>query len=111
MTRYMVASFGGVRTSGRPNEQWFWTLVPARDEIKRRLQVRKLHRRAREGGRDFGTVERTWTHEGLEWRVVFSIDYCAVTRSHMDFNRSGGCTLYELRAETEAKRFVNPFKS
>jgi hypothetical protein len=110
VTRYMVAGYGGCRASGKADERWFWTHEQAEAEIKRRLQVRRLHTRARTGGRDWGTSERTWTHEGLEWRCVSSVDYRVVPKSSPDFDGSGGCTLYQMRAVIEVKVFVNPFQ-
>ncbi len=102
-TRYMVTSFGGVGTSGKPDEQWFLTLARARDEVKRRLQLLRLDGGARETGRHPGTIEGIWIHEGLKWYVALAIDYSAVPRSDPDFGRSGGCTFYEMRSLTEGK--------
>ena len=102
--RFVVISHGPRGLTGKPNEKWFYTLPDAQDEVRRRLQVRRLNARACVAGRAY-PGGKTWSREGLEWRSIGTIEYRDVPQSHQDFDRSGGCIIHQVRAITEDKPF------
>jgi hypothetical protein len=99
---HLVTTYGGLHTSGDPKPVWCSTYRQAADEVKRRLGVRNLHRRARGRRTSFRLDERERVHEGIQWRCEFAEDFSAVPKSHPDYARSGGHTLYSLvRCDTD----------
>jgi len=104
--RFIVISFGPRGLTGKPNEKWFNTLADAQDEVRRRLQVRRLHSRARIKGREFPGV-RAWERDGQTWHSVGVTDYRDVPQKHPDFDHSGGCRIHQVGTVTEDKPF-NP---
>jgi hypothetical protein len=102
--RFVVFSHGPRGLTGKPNEKWFYTLPDAQNEVRRRLQVRRLNSRARVAGRAYPDG-KTWNREDLEWRSIGTIEYRDVPQSNPDFERSGGCIIHQVHAITENKPF------
>ena len=101
VTKYLVVSFGGNRATGAPSPMWFRTLERAMAEIKRRLGVMRLHETARFTAADFSPDERTYVHEGYEWRCVSAREYSTVPASNPDFRRAGGFRLCGMQRPAE----------
>jgi hypothetical protein len=99
-----VISYAAFGLTPKPNEKWFYTLADADNEVRRRIQVRRLNKRARVAERQYWSG-RTWDHDGLKWHSVGATDYRNVPESHPDYKRSGGCKLHEVRAEVEDRPF------
>jgi hypothetical protein len=103
LARFIVISYGPRGLTGKPNEEWFFRLTDAQDEVSRRIQVRRLHSRARTAAKVYGG--RTWDRDGLEWRTIAVLDYRDVPKSNPEFESSGGCRIHEVRATTKDKPF------
>lgn len=94
--KYLVISHGGLHSTGAPSEKWFPTLRLAEDEVRRRLGVKKLHKKGRGIEGAYLPSPRIWTHEGFQWTALHAYMFRAVPASHPDFARSGGITLYTM---------------
>lgn len=102
--RFVVISFGPRGLTGKPNEKWFDTLQDAQDEVRLRLQVRRLHSSARIQGREY-PGDRAWQRDCLTWRSIGVINYREVSQKHPEFEQSGGCRIHQVRTVTEDKPF------
>ena len=96
IVRYLVISFGGLHSTGDPRPVWHVREGHADQDIKRRLGVRRLHRKARRSGSDVVAGEHTRIYEGEAWSTLWAEDFKAVPASHPDFARAGGFTLYTM---------------
>ena len=94
---FLVISYGGHHATRDPNPVWYSNYRHAKDEVKRRLGVLKLHRGARGIRKEFGPNEPTRSHDGFEWRCLHAEDFSVVPASHPDFRRSGGFRLSWMR--------------
>ena len=95
-SRYLVINYGGVHATGAPRASWHLSYREAKDDVKRRLGVATLHRRARGHRTAFRPHEETRSYEGVVWRAEWAEDFSAVPAAHPDFGRSGGFTLYSM---------------
>jgi hypothetical protein len=84
--------------SGAPDPRWFHRPEDAREDVKRRLGVERLHDGKRFDAYERPLEESAQTHEGHEWRCVSYINY-GLPPSHPDHGRSGGVRVYTMDRE------------
>lgn len=101
---YCVVSFGGTHASGDPHPRWFDDYEDAWKEVKRRLGVLKLHRRAhgRRQRFNFRPGEGVRAYDGARWRPEWAEDFSLVPESHADFGKAGGLTVYLMNRVEES---------
>lgn len=100
ITKYLVESIGGVGSSGKPDSQWFVLAKDARDEVKRRLGLVRLHEGKRLHAREWLRADLNRTHEGYQWRCVSLTYYERVPPSHPEHGRKGGIRVHAMDRES-----------
>lgn len=100
-TKYLVVSIGGVGASGKPDRRWFDRPEDVKRDVKRRLQVDRLHEGKRLELREWPLEECAQVHDGHEWRCV-SITHYGLPPSHPYHGRGGGVRVYSMDRETPA---------
>lgn len=91
---YLVIS-SGRSASSDPQPMWFAGYRAARNELKRRLGVMKLHDSAR-GRRIRFPINFKQIRDGVSWEAEWVLDYATVTASYGDLNNSGRVCIYKM---------------
>ena len=98
MQMWLVVSVGGQAAPGDPKPQWFADYGNAWYEARRRLGVRRLHRKkhGRHQRFNFGPDEGKRVYQGVEWRPEWAEDYQAAPARLAPLGGSGGVTIYQM---------------